>query len=62
MTTAFNQICFVLMRFQVFAVKTMKLTVFLDVAPCSLVHVNQRFRGNYSLRHNGPEATGMKLL
>jgi hypothetical protein len=31
----------------------MKMTVFWDVAPCSLVQINQHFRGAYCLHHQG---------
>jgi hypothetical protein len=32
------------------------MTVFWDVAPCSLVEVYQRFRGAYCLLHQGDES------
>jgi hypothetical protein len=31
----------------------MKMTVFWDVSPCSLVEVYRRFRGAYCLHHQG---------
>jgi hypothetical protein len=31
----------------------MKMTVFWDVAPCSLVEIYRRFRGAYCLHHQG---------
>jgi hypothetical protein len=31
----------------------MKMAVFLDVAPCSLVEIDRRFRGAYCLHHQG---------
>jgi hypothetical protein len=36
-----------LVRFQVLTAMRMKMTVFWDVAPCSLVEINRRFRGAY---------------
>jgi hypothetical protein len=32
---------------------TLKTTVFWDIAPCSLVEIDRRFGGAYSLHHNG---------
>jgi hypothetical protein len=32
------------MRFQVLTATSMKMAVFLDVAPCSLVDIDRRFR------------------
>jgi hypothetical protein len=43
---------FILVVFHYFKVKT---AVFWDVTPCSLVEVDQGFRGAYSLRHQGSE-------
>jgi hypothetical protein len=34
---------------------TMKFSVFWDVAPCSEVDVDRRFRGAYCLHHQGDE-------
>jgi hypothetical protein len=34
-------------------IKTAKITVFRDVAQCSLVEVHRRFRGAYCLHHQG---------
>jgi hypothetical protein len=31
------------------------MAVFWDVAPCSLVEIDRRFRGAYRLRHQGDE-------
>jgi hypothetical protein len=31
----------------------MKMTVFCDVAPCSLVETDRRFRDSYCLHHQG---------
>jgi hypothetical protein len=38
-------------RFQVLTAASMKITIFWDVAPCSLVEVYRRFRGAYCLDH-----------
>jgi hypothetical protein len=40
-----NSIQFV--RFEVFMATSMKMAVFWDVVPCSLVDIDQRFRGAY---------------
>jgi hypothetical protein len=40
-------------RFQVFAATNMKVTVFWDVAPCSLIEVHRGFRGTCCLHHQG---------
>jgi hypothetical protein len=34
------------------AVTTLKMTVFWDISPCSLVEVHQHFRGAYCLHHD----------
>jgi hypothetical protein len=47
----------VCVRFQVLTAASMKMTVFWDVAPCSLVDVYRRFRGTYCLHHQGDECT-----
>jgi hypothetical protein len=46
-------------RFQVLTAASMKVTVFWDVTPCSLVEVYRRFRGACCLHHQGgcPEAS-----
>jgi hypothetical protein len=41
------------MRFQVLTAVSMNMTVFWDVAPCSLVEIDRRFRGAYCLYHQG---------
>jgi len=40
-------------RFQVLTAASMKFRVFWDVAPCSHVEVDRRFRGAYCLHHQG---------
>jgi hypothetical protein len=40
----------------------MKLTVFRDVAPCSLVEVYRRFRGAYCLHHQSLIALMMEAV
>jgi hypothetical protein len=44
-----------MVRFQVLTAANMKMTVFWDVAPCSLVEVYRRFRGTYCLNHQGDD-------
>jgi hypothetical protein len=39
----------------------MKLRVFWDVAPCSHIEVDQRFRGAYCLRHRRDDGDIMHL-
>jgi hypothetical protein len=40
-------------RFQVLTATSMKMTVFWDVVPCSVVEIDCRFRGAYCLLHQG---------
>jgi hypothetical protein len=40
-------------RFQVLMATSMKTAVFWVVAPCSLVDIDQSFRGAYCLHHEG---------
>jgi hypothetical protein len=40
-------------RFEVFTAASIKMTVFMVVAPCSLVEVYRRFRDSCSLHHQG---------
>jgi macrodomain Ter protein organizer (MatP/YcbG family) len=40
-----------LARFQALAAASVKVTVFLDIAPCSLVEVGRRLRDAHCLRH-----------
>jgi hypothetical protein len=54
---------FVIGRFMVWPLKTwVNITVFLDIAPCSLVEVYRRFRGAYYLYHQRPHNGGSKHL
>jgi hypothetical protein len=41
------------LRFQVLMAASMKMTVFWDVAPCTLVEVYRRFRSAYCLHNQG---------
>jgi hypothetical protein len=52
-TLAQPDICFV--RFQVLTAASMKFRVFWDVATCSHVEVDRRFRGAYCLHHHRPD-------
>jgi hypothetical protein len=45
------------MRFHVLTAASMNMTVFRDVAPCSLVEVYRRFRGAYCLHYQGDESS-----
>jgi hypothetical protein len=40
----------------------MKMTVFWDTVPCSLVEVHRRFRGAYSLHNNRVKALHYRKL
>jgi hypothetical protein len=40
-----------LVRFQVLTAASVKLTVFWDMAPCSLIEADRRFRSAYCLHH-----------
>jgi hypothetical protein len=46
------------MRFQAVMAANMKIIVFWDIAPYSLVEVDRRFRGVYCLHHQGDDAGG----
>jgi hypothetical protein len=39
-------------RFQVLTATSMQMVVFWDVSPCSLVEIDQRFRGAYCLHYS----------
>jgi hypothetical protein len=39
--------------FQILTAASMKMTVFWNVAPCSLVEIDRRFRDSYCLHHQG---------
>jgi hypothetical protein len=45
--------CNALVRCQSLTATSMKMSVFWDVAPCSLVGNDRRFRGSYCLHHQG---------
>jgi hypothetical protein len=49
-------------RFQVLTVMSMKMTVFWDVTPYSLVDIDRRFRGTCCLHHQGNEYGGSKKV
>jgi hypothetical protein len=42
-------------RFQVLTAASINITAFWDIAPCSFVNVDRRFRGAYCLHHQGPD-------
>jgi hypothetical protein len=44
-------------RFEVLMVMSMKMVVFWDVAPCSLVDTDPHFRGAYCLHHQDDETS-----
>jgi hypothetical protein len=44
-------------RFQVLTAASVKFRVFWDVAPCSHVEVDRRFRGAYCFHHQGDESS-----
>jgi hypothetical protein len=46
---------FICDRFQVLTAASVKFAVFWDTAPCSLVEVDRRFRGEYYLYHEGDD-------
>jgi hypothetical protein len=43
------------MRFKVLTATSMKMIVIWDAAPCSLVEIDQHFRGSYCLHHQGDD-------
>jgi len=43
------------MIFQVLTAASMNMTAFCNIAPCSLVEVDRRFRGYYCLHHQGDD-------
>jgi hypothetical protein len=55
MSKDFQSIEYNLVRFQVITATSMKIAIFWDVAPCSLVDADRRFRGTYSLHYQGDE-------
>jgi hypothetical protein len=48
-------------RFKVLTAASMKMTAFWDIAPCSLIEVDRRFRGAYCVHHQGDDG-GSKHL
>jgi hypothetical protein len=55
MMRVFEKIDKVLVRFQVLMVTNVKMAVFWDVSPCSLVDIDCHFRGAYCLYHQRDE-------
>jgi hypothetical protein len=47
--------------YQILTAASMKMTVFCDIAPCSVIEVDQRIRTTYCLRHH-PDYRGKKPL
>jgi hypothetical protein len=47
-------------RFQILTATSMKMTVFLDVAPCSLVEIDRRFRG-FRVTHRSDDGGSKNL-
>jgi hypothetical protein len=41
------------MRFQVLTAASIKMTAFRDIALCSIVEADRRFRGAYCFHHQG---------
>jgi hypothetical protein len=39
----------------------MKMTVFLDVVPCSVIEIDLRFRGAYYFHHQGDDVSSKHL-
>jgi hypothetical protein len=50
------------LRFQVLTAASMKFRVFWDVAPCSHVEVDRRFRGAYCLHYHPDEDSTLQLI
>jgi hypothetical protein len=50
------------MGFQVLTATNMKMIVIWDVAPCSLVETDRRFRGAYGLHHHRLDDGGSEQL
>jgi hypothetical protein len=48
-------------RFLVLTAASMKFRLFWDVAPCSHVEVDRRFRGAYCLHHQGDDGGSAHL-
>jgi hypothetical protein len=45
----------IFVRFQVLTAVSMKMIAYWNIAPCSLVVEDLRFRGSYCLHHQGDE-------
>jgi hypothetical protein len=56
---SFNHVFFV--RFRALVATNMKMTAFWDVALCSFVDVDRRFRGAYCLHHQGDDGGSTHL-
>jgi hypothetical protein len=52
---------FIYVRFHAVTVTSMKFRVFWDVAPCSHIEVDRRFRGSFCLRHQGIHAITLMM-
>jgi hypothetical protein len=48
--------------FQVFTVASIKMATFSDTAPCSVVEVNQSFRGAYCLHNEGDGQVALMMV
>jgi hypothetical protein len=55
-------VCVCVVIFRVLKAARMKFRVFSDVAPCSHVKVDRRFRGAYFLHHHCPDEGGSTHL
>jgi hypothetical protein len=45
-------------KFQVLTVASLEMTVFWDVAPCSLIEIDRRFGRAYCLHHEDDDSAG----
>jgi hypothetical protein len=48
--------------FQVLTAASMKMIAFTEIALCSLVEVDRRFRGAYCLHHQGDETVMLEAV
>jgi hypothetical protein len=53
----FSECLGISVRLHVLTVVDMKLSVFSDVAPCSLTDIDRSFKGSYCLHHQGYESS-----